>query len=521
MADNDPEDASEFLNQLLDADTLNQDPEHCDIYAQEFKDIYLEKILIPKMMELSPEFKLLYYRVYGTGSYYDGLRNVTDPNNTELDINVVLKLPDEFFPHDCKEDVQIITHRLANGYRQNVPNGFVKILCKEKCVNALQRKKGEKFNTKCNFKKVDIDDNYGTKSNLVEYILHPNKTLHWFSKLVHKASNKITTNDLACIGSFSKVPWVKPSITGPSQPIKVEINESSTMKRIMFVDLVVAFEFNVDLYNPADSSSEYHRYLKYKTVDKASFFVIPKILQSHRQLEIEKGSGTKFSSDSLNWRVDFHDQERIILQGDNTPFCPRTSNGMFPIAKQAIRIIKLYKRMQGLKLSSYLIKSVVLRLVSKEKQKKMFLPGQKLNDVVLFVMKEICSILNKENAPYFFDGNCNIFWKTSSSDLLSMKTKIFGDMERIRSDGVSYWRKLLIKKLQRVDKQTYLAQGEHLDTSDAWSSRKKKISKCKRYNRQYNQRSKNQSVPPGSSSEDQNEMQDVLINNLNIQTLQI
>ena len=132
MEDKNNQDVSEFLTNLLEGDMLNQNQQECEAYTNDFL-TYLEKVLIPKMMELSLEFRYLYNRIYPTGSYFDGLRNVTDSRSTELDINIVLRLPKEYFRAD---DVQILTN-------EAVPNGFVKILCKETCVNALQRYKAK------------------------------------------------------------------------------------------------------------------------------------------------------------------------------------------------------------------------------------------------------------------------------------------------------------------------------------------------------------------------------------------
>merc|ERR1719186_575036 len=177
-------DASKFLAHIAEGDQLNKSPQQCQTYANDFLK-YLQTILIPKMMELSVEFRYLYRRIYGTGSYYDGLRIVTDSRNTELDINIVLSLFTSLTKDFINaEDIQVMNC-------ETVPNGFVKILCGEKGINGLQRKKGEQFSTKCHFKRVDMDKdsaNQCNSQNATEYFLHPNKTLQWFCKLVERAT---------------------------------------------------------------------------------------------------------------------------------------------------------------------------------------------------------------------------------------------------------------------------------------------------------------------------------------------
>ena len=50
------------------------------------------------------------------------------------------------------------------------------------------------------------------------------------------------------------------------------------------VDLLAAFEFNADLYNPSDAKTEDLRKLKYDTEPNPFFFAIPKIMQSKSNL---------------------------------------------------------------------------------------------------------------------------------------------------------------------------------------------------------------------------------------------
>ena len=445
------ENASEILYRIVEGDILNKDSKQCETIANNIMK-FLEKILIPKMEEQSVEFKYMYHRIYGSGSYFDGLRNVSDSRRTELDINIVFSLFSPAMKESFSEhSVKIITD-------ENVRDGFVKILCDEKCISELQIKTGEKFQTKCHFKKVDEGKDSGESHRQVKYFLHPNKTLHWFCKLVESSMKHIKSEDLAGIESFSKVPVLLPR-QGPSQPIHFTLNSPPKSEQSVNVDLVVAFEFNTDLYNPSDKKNNNRRKLKYKAEPNPFFFAIPKVMQSKKDLDKEKKAGTTSKSDSLNWRIDFHDQERIILDSEE-----------FPLAKPTIKILKLYKHVHALKLSSYLIKSVVMWLISTttERKKKIFEAGQKLDEAVLSTMNVICSFLDKKKAPYLFDDKCNLFWKTSSRDLDCMLTKIKRDIDTLKDGGKEAWLNLLIKKLPRVDQFHFDHKGDICGKEQAW-----------------------------------------------------
>ena len=442
-------DASELLYRIVEGDILNKNSKQCETNANNIMK-FLEKILIPKMEEQSVEFKYMYSRIYGTGSYFDGLRNVSDSRMTELDVNIVFNL---FSPamkkYFSEHGVTIITD-------ESVPDGFVKILCDEKCIYGL--KTDEKFQTKCHFKKVDEGKGSEECNRQVQYFLHPNKTLHWFCKLVESSMKQIKSEDFlkAGIESFSKVPVLLPR-QGPSQLIQFILN--STPKAEQFVDLVVAFEFNTDLYNPSDTRNDNRRKLKHEAEPNPFFFAIPKVMQSKKNLEKEKEARTTSKSDSLNWRIDFHDQERIILDSEK-----------FPLAKPTIKILKLYKYVHALKLSSYLIKSVVMWLISTTtaRKQKIFEAEQKLDEAVLSTMKVICSFLDKKKAPYLFNDKCNLFWKTSPRDLDCMLTKIKKDIDILKDGGKKAWLNLLIKKLPQVDQFHFVNKGDTCGKEQAW-----------------------------------------------------
>ena len=450
-------DASELLHKIVEGEILNKNSKQCDTNANDIMK-FIENSLIPKMKEQSVEFRYMYHRIYGTGSYYDGLRNVSDSRKTELDINIVLSLSspsmEDYFPEGS---IQIITNK-------SVPGGFVKILCDEKCVNELQIKTSKRFQTKCHFKKVD-ESRYSEESNRqVKYFLHPNKTLQWFCKLVASSINEIKSSDLIGIESFSNVPRIL-NRQGPSQPIQFILNSPPKTVEFLNVDLVVAFEFNADLYNPSDVKEEYLRKLKYETEPNPFFFAIPKIMQSKKNLGKEKEVGTTFESDSLNWRIDFHDQERIILDSEK-----------FPLAKPTIKILKLYKHVHTINLSSYFIKSMVMWLIMEDKDQKetIFMTGHKLDETVLSTMSVICSFLHKKKAPYLFDNNCNLFWKTPPDQLGGMFRKISKDIDRLKNGGVEAWWKMLLKRLKAVDESLFVKRGDACGKAQAWKQQEKR-----------------------------------------------
>ena len=448
-------DAAEFLHRIVEGDILKEHSKQCETNASDIMK-FIENNLVSKMKEQSVEFRDTYCRIYGTGSYYDGLRIVSDSRNTEMDVNIVLSLLSptlkECFPEGS---IKIITNK-------SVPDGFVKILCDENSINELQMKKGEKFRTKCFFKKVDESKNSEESHRQPKNFLHPNKTLHWFCKLVESSIRQIKSSDLVGIKGFSEVPTILPR-QGPSQPIQFTLNSPSKIKHFANVDLVVAFEFNVDLYNPSDTRRNDIRKLKYETEVSPFFFAIPKVMQSKKHLDKEKRAGTTSESDSLNWRIDFHDQERIILDSEK-----------FPLAKPTIKILKLYKHVHTLKLSSYLIKSVVMWLLVKTDKKIIFMAEQKLDEAVLSTMSAICSWLDKKKAPYLFHDQCNLFWKTSPGDLESMFRKISKDIDRLENEGTSAYWNLLIKNLAMVD-EGYRVNRNAPGRAPTWKQNKKKM----------------------------------------------
>ena len=451
---NNCKDVSEFLHKIVEGDTLKEHSKRCETNANDIMK-FVENNLVSKMKEQSVEFRDTYRRIYGTGSYYDGLRIVSDSRNTELDINIVLSLFSptlkECFPEGS---IKVITN-------ESVPDGFVKILVDKNCINELQMKRGENFRTKCFFKKVDENKNSKEPHREPKNFLHPNKTLHWFCKLVESSIKQIKSSDLVGIKSFSEVPMVLPR-QGPSQPIQFTLNSPSKTKHFANVDLVVAFEFNANLYNPLDTTHDDRRKLKYDTETSPFFFAIPKVMQSKKLLDKEKEAGTTSKSDSLNWRIDFHDQERIILDSEK-----------FPLAKPTIKILKLYKYVHTLKLSSYLIKSVVMWLLVKEDKKIIFMAGQKLNEAVLSTMRVICSWLHKKKAPYLFHNKCNLFWKTSPGDLDCMFRKISKDIDRLENEGTSAYWNLLIKNLAMVDER-YRVHKNSPGRAQTWKQNKKR-----------------------------------------------
>ena len=151
-------DGSEYLAALVTGDFLNQGPKECEMYNKECH-AYLKNILIPKIEELSLEFKFLFHSIYPTGLYYDGLRNVSDLRTTEVNINIVLSILTPTLQEYIKnEDIKIISN-------EQVSNGFVKILCHERCDQFLQHKKGQPFNTQVIFKKMAIDKNKKLRFN--------------------------------------------------------------------------------------------------------------------------------------------------------------------------------------------------------------------------------------------------------------------------------------------------------------------------------------------------------------------
>ena len=452
-------DASELLYRIVEGDILNKNSKQCETNADDIMK-FLENNLIPKMKEQSLEFRYMYRQIYGTGSYYDELRNVSDLRNTEMDVNIVLSL---FSPtikdYFLEDNVKIITD-------ESVSDGFVKILCNENCIYELQRKRGEKFQTKHHFKKIVEAKDSEESHRQVKYFLHPKKTLHWFCKLVESSIKQIKSSDLVGIESFSEVPTLHPK-HGPSQPIHFTLNNWPETKQHVNVDLVVAFQFNTDLYNPSDRTNEDIWKLQYDTESNPFFFAIPKVMQSKKHLEKEKEIGITSKSDSLNWRIDFHEQERIILDSEK-----------FPLAKPTIKILKLYKHIRMLKLSSYLVKSVVMWLISttKEHKQKIFMAGEKLDEAILSAMSTICSFLHKRKAPYLFNIKCNLFWKTSSDDLDTMLKKISNDIERIKSGGTEEWLNLLIKTLPFVDEIHFAKRGVTLGRPQVWEKHEKRRS---------------------------------------------
>ena len=106
----------------------------------------------------------------------------------------------------------------------------------------------------------------------------------------------------------------------------------------------------------------------------------------------------------------------------------------------------------------------------------MFCLGKRLDEAIVLTLTTICRFLEKEKMPYLFDRHCNIFWKTSSDDLICMRKKIIKDIERIQSEGVAQWRNLLIKKLPLVDDQFYVNRGSISGKAEAWKSHKKRNS---------------------------------------------
>ena len=226
---------------------------------------------------------------------------------------------------------------------------------------------------------------------------------------------------------------------------------------------MVAFEFNADLYNPLNTKNDDRRRLKYDTETNPFFFAIPKVMQSKKLLDKEKETGATSKSDSLNWRIDFHDQERIILDSEK-----------FPLAKPTIKIMKLYKHVHTLKLSSYLIKSTVMWLLVKSQKQKIFMAGQKLDEAVLSTMSAICSFLDNKKAPYLFDDKCNLFWKTSSNDLHYMFIKISKDIDTLKKGEIETWCKLLITKLPLLDEIHYVKRGDTCGRAQSWKLNKKR-----------------------------------------------
>lgn len=127
---NNCKDVSEFLHKIVEGDTLKEHSKRCETNANDIMK-FVENNLVSKMKEQSVEFRDTYRRIYGTGSYYDGLRIVSDSRNTELDINIVLSLFSptlkECFPEGS---IKVITN-------ESVPDGFVKILADKNCINEL------------------------------------------------------------------------------------------------------------------------------------------------------------------------------------------------------------------------------------------------------------------------------------------------------------------------------------------------------------------------------------------------
>ena len=191
--------------------------------------------------------------------------------------------------------------------------------------------------------------------------------------------------------------------------------------------------------------------------------MIPKIVQDKRELDKDKKGATRknrhssidSSSDSLNWRIDFHDQERIILD-----------DLRFPLSKPVIKILKLYKYVNALILSSYLMKSVVMHLITKSTHSKFV--GMSLPNAVLYALQVLCSFLRKRKCPYLFDKGCNLFWNTSSRDLICMSKKINADIQRIQTGGIKVWKNILIKKLPLIDEILYSNKASMSGRSETW-----------------------------------------------------
>ena len=288
--------------------------------------------------------------------------------------------------------------------------------------------------------------------------------------MVENATRTITNQDLEKFSNFTQVPKVL-NRHGPSRPIQFTLKGDSRGKRFLNVDLVVAFEFSVDLYQSKDETGSRLRNLTNGEKKQPSFFVIPKIVQNKRRLDKEKQGATRknrrsfidSSSDSLNWRIHFHDQERMILD-----------ESRFPLAKPVIKILKLYKYVNALKLPSYLMKSVVMHLITKSTHSKFV--GMSLDDAVLYALQVLGSFLGKRKCPYLFDEGCNLFWNTSFDDLISMNKKINVDIQRIQTGGIKEWQNVLINKLPLVDQIFYVNKASLSGRSESWRPHAKKNS---------------------------------------------
>ena len=144
----------------------------------------------------------------------------------------------------------------------------------------------------------------------------------------------------------------------------------------------------------------------------------------------------------------------------------------FPLAKPVIKILKLYKYVNALTLSSYLMKSVVMHLITKSTHSKFV--GMSLPNAVLYALQVLCSFLRKRKCPYLFDKGCNLFWNTSSRDLICMSKKINADIQRIQTGGINVWKNVLIKKLPLVDEILYSNKARVSGRSESWRPHVKK-----------------------------------------------
>ncbi|XP_044730046.1 cyclic GMP-AMP synthase-like [Chrysoperla carnea] len=318
-------------------------------------------------------FDSTFQSILYAGSYFEGLK-VGKPD--EYDLDLIFKLPINY------DELEITSSPERPGYvKIRLSDLEHRRLVKDQHWNECYRKVMAKW----------FDDD--------KFFL-PDKFRFWLQSVVQKTLNRyICSNELA----------VYVSTSGPA--ITLHVLKASTWQRIEFsVDLVPVLR----IYNrhpPPEICRTHIRDAHISSGRILSWYVVPKPVKSDYI----------YSRVNLNWRLAFHDHERILISGNER-------------LKPALRLLKKFRDSRNFsKIASYYLKTICLWELDKPENSNIWTWGS-LSYVFVHLLKAFYDSLKVGKIPYYWQKEHNLLSDINQSTIADMSYLLKKIIDKIETD---------------------------------------------------------------------------------------
>ncbi|XP_044734831.1 cyclic GMP-AMP synthase-like isoform X2 [Chrysoperla carnea] len=300
---------------------------------------------VKEMKKADKLFENMYQTILHAGSYYDGLK-VGKPD--EYDLDLIFKLPIDY------NEIKITSSPGKPGY--------VKLKVSE--LEYLRLIKNQHWNDRYNVMADWFDNN--------KFFI-PDKFRCWLQSVVQNTFNQ---------HKFPNELMVTFTTSGPAITLHVEKGD------IKFsIDLVPVLKMENRAPPPAICNIKEAE----KSADgkKLSWYVVPKPVKT------SNGSNSKSNEVNLNWRLAFHEHEKVLIAGNER-------------LKPALRLLKKFRDSQNFpKIASYYLKTICLWELKKPENNGLWTSGS-LSYVFVHLLKAFYESLKVGKIDYYWQKENNL-----------------------------------------------------------------------------------------------------------------